>query len=97
MLLQMLEHANGNYYKDLKKIIPAALLRQLVDMAFPYLEDDLKNHPYLQDEEDLVPGDVMDWRVSISIQIIIITLIIRIISLFLFTDALKVPKTSPSN
>ncbi|XP_069183933.1 uncharacterized protein [Procambarus clarkii] len=56
------EHVRTNYYQNLKRHLPAALLQQLTHLAFPLLQQQVAAHPHLA-HLSLTPGAVLGLRV----------------------------------
>nr|XP_027224267.1 uncharacterized protein LOC113816396 [Penaeus vannamei] len=60
--IRVTEHVRTNYYLSLRRQIPRGLLKQLADLAFVRLEEDLRAHPVLG-AVTISPGDVTAFKV----------------------------------
>ncbi|XP_047493645.1 uncharacterized protein LOC125042200 isoform X1 [Penaeus chinensis] len=60
--IRVTEHVRTNYYLSLRRHIPRGLLKQLADLAFVRLEQDLRAHPVLG-SLTISPGDVTAFKV----------------------------------
>ncbi|ROT68247.1 hypothetical protein C7M84_013633 [Penaeus vannamei] len=59
--IRVTEHVRTNYYLSLRRQIPRGLLKQLADLAFVRLEEDLRAHPVLG-AVTISPGDVTAFK-----------------------------------
>ncbi|XP_042243134.1 uncharacterized protein LOC121880139 isoform X2 [Homarus americanus] len=60
--IMVAEQVRTNYYLNLKKYLPRALLHQLALLAFPHLKQQLANHPSLA-HLTVTPGDLITFKV----------------------------------